>query len=304
MKPVIEVKGLKKYFGEVKAVDGVDFYVTKGSLFAFLGPNGAGKSTTITMVTTLLDPDEGSIFVNENQVGVEDAKIRQEIGIVFQDHFLDQLLTVEENLMTRAAFYHQDIELRKHQVQKAMEIVQVQELANRRYGKLSGGQRRRVDIARALVHQPKILFLDEPTTGLDPQTRKAVWETIQRLQKELEMTVFLTTHYLEEASNADYVVVIDHGKVVAKGSPLELKETYAVDTLHLYSDQLDACLQACYDLNLAAVIQGDHIVVTLDHPMDAIDPITKLRSRITNFQVLHGTMDDAFIRITGKELRE
>lgn len=231
MNKVIEVQGLKKRYGEIYAVKGIDFYVEKGKLFAFLGPNGAGKTTTINMITTMLPMDEGLIQVKGFKVGVDDTSIKKCIGIVFQDNYLDELLTVKENLMTRASLYGGTKAEIKERVEKAMDAVKITDLANRSYSKLSGGQRRRTAIARALVHRPDILFLDEPTTGLDPQTRENVWETIQYLQKSMGMTVFLTTHYMEEAALADYVVVIDDGMIVAKGTPAELKSRYATDTL-------------------------------------------------------------------------
>lgn len=304
MERVIEVSKLVKHYGTVEAVKGIDFYVEEGSLFAFLGPNGAGKSTTITMITTLLEPTIGSIIVNGLEVGKQDDEIREQIGIVFQEHFLDAFLTVKENLLTRAAFYRGTKEEHLKRVEEAMDVVQITELANRPYGKLSGGQRRRADIARALLNRPKILFLDEPTTGLDPQTRKNVWDTIRRLQKELSMTVFLTTHYMEEAAVADYVVVIDNGNIVAKGSPFELKERYAVDRLELYPIQQQPVLEVLDEGHQSYEVKNGCVTVELDHPMDSLKILDQVKHLITNFQVLHGTMDDAFIRITGKEIRE
>ncbi len=200
---IIEVSNLHKSYGSVHAVKGLDFYVENGKIFAFLGPNGAGKSTTIDIICTFLKPDSGSVTVDGHVLGHEDGAIRASIGAVFQDNLLDNLLTVEENLRTRGSFYGLKGKTLEAAAKKAAEITGVTELMKRPYGKLSGGQRRRCDISRALVHTPKILFLDEPTTGLDPQTRKAVWETITSLQKETGMTVFLTTHYMEEAAGAD-----------------------------------------------------------------------------------------------------
>jgi multidrug/hemolysin transport system ATP-binding protein len=231
MEKIIEISNLVKHYGEVKAVDGIDFYVDAGTLFAFLGPNGAGKSTTIDIICTLLKPDSGTVIINGKTISKDDNEIRKEIGIVFQDSVLDNLLTVRENLIARGSFYGLKGEALKNAVTKAAEAVGVTEFIDRPYGKLSGGQRRRSDIARALVNTPKILFLDEPTTGLDPKTRKNVWSTITKLQKDTGMTVFLTTHYMEEAANADYVAVIDQGKIIAKGTPSELREKYSNDRI-------------------------------------------------------------------------
>ena len=208
----IEVSGLIKNYGKIKAVDGIDFSVDSGSLFAFLGPNGAGKSTTIDILCTLLRPDGGRAAINGLEIGRQDEKIRREIGVVFQEGVLDRLLSVRENLMLRGSFYGFRGEELKKRVSDALLKSGAGEFALRKYGQLSGGQRRRADIARALVNSPKILFLDEPATGLDPQTRKSIWDTIRRLQRDNGTTVFLTTHYMEEAEQADYVVVIDAGR--------------------------------------------------------------------------------------------
>jgi multidrug/hemolysin transport system ATP-binding protein len=220
---IIIVENLKKSYGNVKAVNGIDFFVNEGELFAFLGPNGAGKTTTIDIICTLLAPDAGKVSVNGYKLGKNDDKIRQCIGVVFQDSILDNLLTVKENLFTRGSFYGMPQRQLAEAVKKAAEAADILSFINRPYGKLSGGQRRRADIARALVNTPKVLFLDEPTTGLDPQTRKSVWDTIRSLQKDTGMTVFLTTHYMEEAAGADYVAIIDNGLISAKGTPGELR---------------------------------------------------------------------------------
>lgn len=303
MNKVIEVQGLKKHYGEVYAVKGIDFYVEKGKLFAFLGANGAGKSTTINIITTLFSMDEGSIQVNGFKVGVDNTSIRKCIGIVFQDNFLDELLTVKENIMTRASFYGGTKTEIKERVEKAMDAVKITDLANRSYGKLSGGQRRRTAIARALVHQPDILFLDEPTTGLDPQTRESVWETIQNLQKSMGMTVFLTTHYMEEAASVDYVIVIDNGMIVAKGTPAELKNQYATDTLRFVPKDKKKAREVLDIQQVEYREEKGEIIVNLDQTADSLPLLNKLNDNLINFQVLNGTMDEVFIQITGKEMR-
>lgn len=303
MEKVIAVKGLQKHYGAVHAVKGIDFYVEKGKLFAFLGPNGAGKSTTINMITTLLSVDAGEIEIDGKLVGKDDAAIRDRIGIVFQDHFLDALLSVEENLLTRASFYGGTKQEIRQRVEDAMKVVDIADLAKRPYGKLSGGQRRRTDIARALVNRPDILFLDEPTTGLDPQTRKNVWETIRELQKRLGMTVFLTTHYMEEAAVADYVVVIDDGAIAAKGTPEQLKEEYATDSLRVTPLDMAKAEAVFAAKKQAYRIEQGVLIVDLDQTLDALPWINALQGNIKNVQVLNGTMDDVFIKITGKEMR-
>ncbi len=299
----IEVLGLKKYYGNIKAVDGVDFYVEPGSLFAFLGPNGAGKSTVIDILCTLSRPQAGQAFINGMEIGREDEKIRSEIGVVFQEGVLDRLLSVRENLMLRGSFYGLKGEELKKRMENALLEADAAEFADRRYGKLSGGQRRRADIARALVNSPKILFLDEPTTGLDPQTRAGIWETVRRLQRENGMTVFLTTHYMEEADSADYVVVLDNGRVKAKGTPNQLKKEYAADCLKLYGD-VPHLIDIIKETRLSYSVLADGIKINLENTLSALPLLEKARGAITGFEVAMGDMDDAFMGITGKEIRE
>lgn len=303
MEKIIEVRHLKKSFGAVQAVQGIDLSVTTGHLFAFVGPNGAGKSTTIHMLTTFLQPDEGEILIAGYQIGKDDEQIKKQIGIVFQESVLDSLLTVEENLSIRGSFY----ELSKHDlrnaIERAMKETNIQDLAARRYGTLSGGQRRRVDIARALIHEPRILFLDEPTTGLDPQTRLLVWDTIDRLQREKGMTVFLTTHYMEEAAQADYVCVMDHGAIVAQGTPNDLKDRYSSDTLQIKPTDQPAFISQLSADHVSYKVQADTVIIPIAHGWDAVPLLQHYQSFIASFQVLNGTMDDAFVAITGKELR-
>ena len=304
MEKIIEVVGLKKHYGQVEAVKGIDFYVEKGKLFAFLGPNGAGKTTTINVICTLLTKNEGEVFVNGYQVGKNDSQIRDDIGNVFQDGVLDPLLTIKENLLTRGSFYQNSISDLKKAITEAMSITNISDLQNRRYGTLSGGQKRRADIARALIHHPKILFLDEPTTGLDPQTRKNVWNTIQELQKSTGMTVFLTTHYMEEADEADFVIVIDDGLIAAKGTPTDLKNKYSYDTLRIKAIN-DQDVIAILDQEKVSYFRKNELIIcNLDTTLDAMKIVNLLKGKIESFQVLNGTMDDAFIGITGKEIRE
>lgn len=304
MEKILVVEDLKKYYGEIKAVDGISFYLETGKLFAFLGPNGSGKSTTIDTICTYLKPDGGNVIIDGHELGKDDDAIRKTIGVVFQDGLLDRMLTVEENIRTRASLYDLKGKELDEAVKRASRLAGTDELLKRKYGKLSGGQRRRCDIARALVNQPKILFLDEPTTGLDPQTRKNIWETITSLQKEAGMTVFLTTHYMEEAASADYVTVIDKGKVVAKGTPPELREKYASDKVVFNCTDTEK-VKAIFDAKKAEYTQnGNRITVNLKRTLDALPYIKEAEGYITGFEVTAGTMDDAFINITGKELRE
>lgn len=301
MDKIIEVSGLKKNYGLVQAVKGVDFYVERGKLFAFLGPNGAGKSTTIDILCTLLKGDEGKVVIDGKTLGKEDHKIRDAIGVVFQDSVLDPLLTVKENLYSRGRFYGLKGAVLHDAVIEAAKVTGVMELFKRPYGKLSGGQRRRVDIARALVHTPKILFLDEPTTGLDPQTRKSVWETVQALQREKGMTVFLTTHYMEEAATADYIIVINEGNIVAKGTPSELRQVYSSDQIKLHTAHMEEIKGYLDQTKADYVIKDTLVTINLKNTLEGIPILEDCKQWVTNVEIQNGTMDDAFINITGRE---
>ncbi len=303
---IIEVKGLKKSYGKVEAVKSLSFYVESGKLFAFLGPNGAGKSTTIDIITTFLQKDSGDVTIDGLTLGKDDNKIRNIIGAVFQDNMLDDLLTVRENILMRGSLYGLKGEALKNAADKAIAAAEVQEFQNRRYGKLSGGQRRRADIARALVNTPKILFLDEPTTGLDPQTRKSVWETIRKLQAETGMTVFLTTHYMEEAAEADYVIVIDSGLISARGTPSQLKEKYAGDFLKLIpkKESYDGIVRELNSKKYSFTENAGYISISIPDTMSAVPLVEQFKNDIEGLEIVNGTMDDAFIAITGKEIRQ
>ncbi len=304
MEHIIEVSGLQKSYGSVHAVKGLDFYVESGKIFAFLGPNGAGKSTTIDIICTFLQSDAGKVVVDGNVLGKDDNAIRSSIGAVFQDGLLDGLLTVRENLSIRAGFYGVRGKKLEQVLADVAKRVGITEILNRPYGKLSGGQRRRCDIARALVNTPKILFLDEPTTGLDPQTRKSVWETITNLQRETGMTIFLTTHYMEEAAEADYVIVIDNGSIVAKGTPSDLKERYTSDKVTLVSKEPEALAAKLTADGLAASVVANRVAVPIPNTLAALPLLERYKDQFTGFTVTTGTMDEAFIAITGKEIRE
>lgn len=304
MDKMVEVMGLTKSYGAVKAVKGIDFYVERGKLFAFLGPNGAGKSTTIDMLSTLLSPDGGEARIGGHMLGRDDNAIRQQIGVVYQDSVLDGELTVRENLKIRAKFYPADRGARQKTIDAAMRQADTLSFADRQYRKLSGGQRRRADIARALVNTPQLLFLDEPTTGLDPQTRRSIWETISGIQRERGMTVFFTTHYMEEAANADYIIIIDHGEIVARGTPLELKEKYAADTIRMKPADDEALLSLLSARGVESTRKGAQLIAPVRGKEDALALLNAVSPFISDFEVIHGTMDDVFIEVTGAEVRE
>lgn len=306
LKNIIEVSGLKKSYGEVDAVKGIDFSVKEGQFFAFLGPNGAGKSTTVEMLCALLAPNGGKVLIDGFELGKDDDEIRKSIGVVFQNNSLDGLIKVEENLRIRASFYGLKGEKLEEALKFAVDNTGIKEFLGRQYYKLSGGQRRRVDIARALMHSPKILFLDEPTTGLDPQTRKSIWETVREMQKKTNMTVFLTTHYMEEAAKADYIVVIDGGKISATGTPAELRDKYAKDLLYMSctADSEQKIRSFLTERNIEFKTEGGRIIAILESTISALPLLKEIGDDLLSFEVVAGTMDDAFISITGGGLQK
>ncbi len=279
----IEIHDLTKKYGDYVAVDHISFQVREGSLIGFLGVNGAGKTTVINMLATLLKPDEGVVKICGYELGREDSEIRKNIGIVYQQNCLDDLLSVQENLICRGVLHGISRKEAKVQCDKLAETLKLDEILKKKYRMLSGGQKRRCEIAAALMHAPKILFLDEPTTGLDPATRMDVWNIVQKLQQEETMTVFLTTHYMEEAAKADDIIIIDHGKIVTAGTPFELKERYAKDKLKLYFT--DKC-----------------VTIPMESTLEAVPIIQKHKDEIKGFEVIQGNMDDVFVNVVGKEL--
>ncbi len=295
----IQVQNLRKNYKEREAVKDISFSVEEGELFAFLGENGAGKSTTIGMLSTTLEKTSGEAEIFGHLLGKEDAAIRESIGIVFQGSVLDQRLTVEENLMTRGSYYGYSKKEIRERLKKFWEPFSLAEIWKQRYDRLSGGQRRRVDIIRSLLHQPRLLFLDEPTTGLDPMSRKLVWDYVNYLRKEEGLTIFLTTHYMEETAEADHVVILDQGSIIAEGTPADLKKTYSRPRLLWYHEKDDAADALL--LGKDAVYQADHYSITLtENPAQFLWQNANL---IKDYEVLKGTMDDVFMALTGKELQ-
>ena len=303
MGKIIKVSNLMKNYGPVEAVKNISFEVERGTLFAFLGTNGAGKSTTIDILSTLITKNSGSVVINDWELGKDDQKIRKDIGVVFQNSVLDNLLTVRENLSIRGSFYGLSGSELKNRIKEASKITECGEFIDRRYGKLSGGQKRRADIARALINQPKILFLDEPTTGLDPKTRKSIWNTIGEMQKHIGMTVFLTTHYMEEAANADKITIINHGQIVAEGTPNDLKEKYTKDLLKIY-DAGDDVIRYLIEKKIPHKVNKDVVSVIIKTAESAINMLADLRGSITSFEMIHGNMDDVFLKAIGQSQEE
>ena len=299
MENVIAIEHLHKAFGDVKAVQDLCFRVKEGELFAFLGVNGAGKSTTINILCGQLPKDSGTVQVCDTSLDVHPDAIKRSLGVVFQNSVLDKDLSVRDNLKSRAALYGIQGKEFNARLAELAGMLNFEELLKRPVGKLSGGQRRRIDIARALIHRPKILILDEPTTGLDPQTRSSLWQVIARLRNKEKMTVFLTTHYMEEAADADYVVILDHGKIAAEGTPLTLKNTYTGDYITIYG-QTEGSIKK---LGAPYVPIRDAYRVSVPNTAAATELILKYPELFRDFEITKGKMDDVFLAVTGKALK-
>ena len=297
MKNIIEIKNLDKSFREVHAVNDLSLKVKEGELFAFLGVNGAGKSTTISIMCGTLPKDGGEVIIDGKNVDTDMKEITKELGVVFQTSVLDAKLSVKDNLMSRASLYGIMGAEAKQRIKELASLLNFTDLLNRTLEKLSGGQRRRIDVARALLHRPRILILDEPTTGLDPEARKTLWQVITDLRKQENMTVFLTTHYMEEAADADYVVILDNGKIAAEGTPLQLKNEFTGDFISLYH----ANENDIKNLGLPYEIIKDACRVAVKNTEEARNLIMKYPSLFTDFEITKGKMDDVFLAVTGKK---
>lgn len=298
MNDIIKIGHLCKNFGDVKAVQDLCFRVKEGELFAFLGVNGAGKSTTINIMCGQLSKDSGSVIIDDADLDKNLNHIKGTLGVVFQNSVLDSALSVYDNLQSRAALYGITGVAFKERLSELAKLLDFEDLLKRTVGKLSGGQRRRIDIARALINRPKILILDEPTTGLDPQTRKTLWNVISDLRKNENMTVFLTTHYMEEAAEADYVVILDSGKISAEGTPLELKNTYTGDFITLYG--VDEATVKTLGVEYEQI--RDAYRLSVPNTAKATELITKHPDIFSDYEITKGKMDDVFLNVTGKKL--
>lgn len=298
----IEVERLKKSFGSVEAVKDLSFTVKSGSLFAFLGTNGAGKSTTINILTTVLKKDGGRVSVCGMDLDGQADKIREKTGVVYQSGVLDERLSVAENLRARASLYSMDRERFEKRAAYLTEKLDMGEILKRRYGRLSGGQKRKADVARALINEPEILFLDEPTTGLDPKTRRLVWDTVREIREQSGTTVVLTTHYMEEAASADDVMIIDGGAILAGGTPARLKDEYAYDVLRLYGANEEAAGKLSLK-GLEFARKTDYIELRMKDE-GVLPLLNELCGNFKNFEFIKGDMDTVFLSVTGKRARE
>ena len=303
MKSSIEVENFTKAYGEFRAVDDISFSVEEGAIFAFLGPNGAGKSTTINTLCTNQHKTRGTLRINGNDVTTEQAKVRKDIGIVFQECTLDSKLTVRENLKLHCDFYAVPKSEMKDRIEFVLGLVDIEEWGKAPVGALSGGLKRRAEIARGLVHFPKVLFLDEPTTGLDPQTRANVWDYIKKLQKQKNITIFLTTHYLEEAEICDQVAIIDHGKIVAHDTPYNLKKRHTRTTTRIKTSDPDPLLRYCAEKSLPVARESEGISITSTDIGAVMDLVSIFKDSIQDLEINKGKLDDVFISLTGKEIR-
>lgn len=302
MSYIIEATNLSKKYGKHQAVNNINFKVKKGGMFAFLGLNGAGKSTTINILCSIIKKDEGQIIIDGKDLDKESHLIKEKIGIVFQRSVLDEQLTVIQNLESRASLYQLTKKESQQRIKYLVEILTLEDILNRPYGKLSGGQKRKVDIARALIHEPKILFLDEPTTGLDPNTRITVWEILHKLIKEKDLTIFLTTHYMEEVVMANHVIILDEGKIVAEGSPDTLKDQYATDLLRIIASKNSKINQLLEENKITYQYDKESYHIPVKNSKEAFKIIQLNPDLLNNFEVLKGNMDQVFLKVTGKKL--
>lgn len=298
MDRIIEIENLDKSFGKIHAVNDLSFSVRRGELFAFLGVNGAGKSTTISIICAQLAKDSGKVIVCGEDIDKDPSRVASRIGVVFQNSLLDQALSVRDNLESRAALYGITGKRFSARLAELSKLLDLDGLMRRTVGKLSGGQRRRIDIARALLHRPEVLILDEPTTGLDPQTRRMIWSVIETLRRDEGLTVFLTTHYMEEAADADYVIILDDGRISASGSPLALKNKFANDYITLYGSDIASAEALGYPIEKV----GDACRITVPDTAAATKLIIAHPDLFLDYEVTKGKMDDVFLAVTGKKL--
>lgn len=294
---ILQIEHLSKSYGDLKAVDDISLKVKKGSLFSFLGMNGAGKSTTINIICSILKKDSGKIYVNGYDLDKDVNKIKEEIGIVFQNSVLDNDLTVYQNLKVRASFYGFSKKEEKEKINNIVNLLQLNEILDKPINKLSGGQKRRVDIARSMIHNPKLLILDEPTTGLDPKTRLMVWNLINEIRNKTGMNVFLTTHYMEEAEESTYIVIMNKGKIISEGTPLELKNKYTSDYIKAYLDkneQLEELLNKD-KIQYSYFEENNFYKIYIKNSELSVELLNKYKDYIKDFEILKGDMDDVFL---------
>ena len=304
MDTIIEVKNFTKKYGDFTAVNDISFTVEKGTIFAFLGPNGAGKSTTINTLCTIFEKSSGTLLIDGKDVSTQKNEVRSAIGVVFQDSTLDAKMTINENLKMHCVFYNIPKKEVEERIIFVLELVNLLDERKKLVGALSGGMKRRVEIARGLIHYPKVLFLDEPTTGLDPQTRSHIWEYIIKLQKEKNITIFLITHYMEEAEICNKVAIIDGGKIVAHDTPYALKKEFTKDKAYITTEKGPELEQLLSQYNLEYVKKEGYYKVDAERINPLLQVLSKQKDVITDIEIKKGTFNDVFLEITGKKIRE
>ncbi len=304
MNPIIEVKNFTKKYGDFTAVNDISFTVEEGSIFAFLGPNGAGKSTTINTLCTIFEKTSGTLIIDGKDVATQKSEVRSTIGVVFQDSTLDSKMTIEENLKMHCVFYDVPKREVEERIQFVLNLVDLLGERKKLVGALSGGMKRRVEIARGLIHYPKVLFLDEPTTGLDPQTRAHIWEYIVKLQKERNITIFLTTHYMEEAEICNKIAIIDGGTIVAHDTPYALKKKFTKDKAFITTKNEPELEQMLTEYQINYVKKDGYYKVDAENINLLLKVISEQKEVITDIEIKKGTFNDVFLEITGKKIRE
>lgn len=303
MKPIIEVKNFTKKYGNYTAVNNISFDVAEGSIFAFLGPNGAGKSTTINTLCTIFDKTEGTLLIDGKDVSTQKNEVRKAIGVVFQESTLDTKMTVEENLKMHCAFYGIPKSEIDERIGFVLSLVDLLKWRKKTVSSLSGGMKRRVEIARGLMHYPKILFLDEPTTGLDPQTRANIWEYVVKLQKEKNITIFLTTHYMDEAEICAKVAIMDGGVIIANDTPFALKKQYTKDRAYITTKDPAALEELLGRFGLNYMKKEKYYRIDADDIQSLLQVLSAQKEVITDLEIRKGTLNDVFLEITGREIR-
>ncbi|WP_406617252.1 ATP-binding cassette domain-containing protein [Mycoplasmopsis adleri] len=302
---ILKVKDLCKSFKGKKALNNLSFKVNKGQLYGFLGINGAGKTTTLNIIVGLLKKDSGTVLIENKELTTEKdfEQVRNKIGVVFQESILDDNLSVKDNLLIRATLYHKYFKDLKpiDLVNKVVNDFGLESILKQKYRTLSGGQKRRVDIARALLHKPEILFLDEPTTGLDPNNRQLVWDILKRIQKERKLTIILTTHYMEEANNCDYAIIINKGEKIVEGTPAELKQKYSKTVISVYSKPILELEKALELHKLEHTFENNIYNIYFDKYQEADSFLDKYKHLFSDYELKKGTMDDVFLNVTKEQ---
>jgi ABC-2 type transport system ATP-binding protein len=302
--PIIEVRNFTKKYGNFTAVNNISFTVEAGSIFAFLGPNGAGKSTTINTLVTIFDKTSGELFIDGKDVSAQRAAVRSVIGVVFQDSTLDKKMTIEENLKMHCVFYRVPKNEIEERIRFVLNLVDLSDVRRKSVSALSGGMKRRAEIARGLIHYPKVLFLDEPTTGLDPQTRAHVWEYVLRLQREKNITIFLTTHYMDEAEICNKVAVMDNGQIIAHDTPFNLKKLYTKDRAYVTTSNPAMLERYLDERGITYLVKEKYRRIDVEDNAELLYVLSECRDSITDIEIRKGTLNDVFLEITGREIRE